>query len=40
MSITDAIAAHTALITRTVLDQAERICPAFWAEMPTLNVVK
>ena len=40
VGIADARAAHTALIARTVLDQAERIRLAFWAEMPSFNVVE
>jgi hypothetical protein len=40
MSVADARAAHTALIAKTVLDQAKRIRLAFWAEMPSFNVVE
>ena len=40
VGITYTRTAHTALIARTVLDQAERIRLAFWAEMPSFNVVE
>jgi hypothetical protein len=40
MSVADARAARTALVAKTVLDQAERIRLAFWAKMPSFNIVK
>jgi hypothetical protein len=40
VSITDARAARTALVAKTVLNQADRIGVAFWAKMPSFNVVE